>query len=118
VKFLKFEVQYINQRLIFTHVLQQGFTDHSFALEVCRSAGLSEAVLNEAHHHLNNSPKTLFQNSSQVAQNELQGLDSLKIEREILSLDPNNLTPMQALILLENLKNQITKKLSELNQKT
>jgi DNA mismatch repair protein MutS len=107
VKLLKFEILNNDGNLIFTHRLQEGFIDHSFALEVCKLAGLNETVLKSAKSFLdcNTKDKTA---TSKTSETEISSISD--IEEKLLALDLNRITPLEALNLLEQLKQEILSK--------
>jgi DNA mismatch repair protein MutS len=87
--------------LVFYHQVLPGPANQSYGLEVARLAGLPEAVLERASLIL----------ASLEAQNDTLGQTLID---ELLRLDPSRLTPVEALIALQQLRDKLQK--SELTQ--
>ena len=113
VKNFNVSVKESNGRVIFMRKLVPGGSEHSFGIHVARLAGMTSSVVNRAEEvlkQLESSPK------EQVAGGRKQGegtqlsffqLDDpvlCQIRDEILNLDVNNLTPIEALNKLNDIK--------------
>ncbi len=107
-------------RVIFLRKLVPGGTDHSYGLEVARMAGLPETVLKRAREileQLERKPNEAVEKSSPHPQarskpsgQTLFASDtSSRITEEVRSLDPNRMTPIQALVTLVRLKSMAQK---------
>ena len=105
----------MKKTIIFLHKIKRGGTDRSFGIEVARLAGLPEALLERARNLLIGLEKN--------AKPSLQGLDLPKEEAEekseelsrnisriqqtLRGLDINSLTPLEALSVLNDLKQMV-----------
>jgi len=106
----RIHVQEHNGKLIFLRKLVHGAADHSYGIEVARMAGLPPKLLNRAKKILQKletkqtvnqqiSPET---ESIQMSLFDEQAADLLR--EKLKEVDPNNTTPVQALLLLTELK--------------
>lgn len=110
-----------NDRVIFLHKLVEGGTSRSYGIQVARLAGLPEGVIDRAKEVLNNLeqgefteggvPKLAHSRKKKPSWDDHQRSlfqsppDPL---REILrGVDPNHLTPLEALNLLSDLKTRL-----------
>ncbi|MEZ2415259.1 DNA mismatch repair protein MutS [Muriicola sp. E247] len=113
-------VKELKDRVLFLRTLSPGGSAHSFGIHVARMAGMPQQVLNRANKVL----KKLEQSHSseeltgklQAAASEMQlsffHLDDPlleEIKEEILTLDINTLTPVEALMKLNEIKRLLTK---------
>lgn len=121
-------VQEIDGRVVFLRKLAPGGSEHSFGIHVARLAGMppeivqrAENVLHqlESQRHRDDSPVNSPSVSAAVAaadegvQLSFFQLDDpvlTQIRDEIIGLDINNLTPMQALAKLNDIRSIITGK--------
>ncbi len=95
-------------RLIFLRKIIRGAADHSYGVEVAKLAGLPDIVVSKAGQFL----KELEASSAapHIEKNEDDGQISLleigndSIRRELRAVDPNNLTPLDAMKLIYELK--------------
>jgi DNA mismatch repair protein MutS len=108
-------------KVIFLHKLEPGGTEHSFGIHVARMAGIPHLVINRADEVLAelekkiNTNEVLPASKSQAAGFQLSfvQLDDpllLQIKNELLNLDINSLTPVEALMKLNSIKNMLVKK--------
>ncbi|MGB9852116.1 MAG: MutS-related protein, partial [Candidatus Kapaibacteriota bacterium] len=112
--------------IIFTHKLKKGHSDHSFGIYVAQMAGLPEEVINRANEILKTlensttqqveifnfskpNPKNIKAISRKYTARQLAIFDfsNSELKDKILSIDLNNLTPIQALAFLENLQKEL-----------
>jgi DNA mismatch repair protein MutS len=112
-------------KLIFTHKVSQGGTDHSFGIHVAQMAGLPIGVITRANELMKN-----LENSSTTDESEIKSAVAVQhphknkrvpeqlaifeirddgIRDKIKSVDINNISPIQALQLLSELSNDIRK---------
>ncbi|QBA65547.1 DNA mismatch repair protein MutS [Muriicola soli] len=113
-------VKELKDRVLFLRTLSPGGSAHSFGIHVAKMAGMPQQVLNRANKVL----KKLEQSHSseeltgklQAAASEMQlsffHLDDPlleEIKEEILTLDINTLTPVEALMKLNEIKRLLTK---------
>jgi DNA mismatch repair protein MutS len=111
-----------NGRVIFLRKLEKGGSEHSFGIHVARLAGMPRDIVDRANEILVELERNNAKNGSSVnvenmkpGQGSVQGgmqlnffqLDDpvlCQIRDEILNLDVNNLTPLEALNKLNDIK--------------
>ncbi len=117
-------IKEIQNKVIFLRKLIPGGTEHSFGIHVARMAGMPAEVIDKANELLRILEKTHSHNelsknlkSSQTKKDEYQlsfiQLDDpllLQIKDDILSTDIDTLTPVEALMKLNQIKNLLKKK--------
>ncbi len=113
-------VKELKDTVLFIRKLVKGGTAHSFGIHVAKMAGMPQTVIQKAHKIL----KKLEKNHSSE---ELSGIKSSKeelqlsffnlddplleeIKEEILNIDINTLTPVEALMKLNEIKRMLLKK--------
>lgn len=113
-------VKELKDTVLFVRKLVKGGSAHSFGIHVAKMAGMPQIVILKAQKLL----KKLEKNHSNEALNGIKDTkdemqmsffnldDPLleEIKNEILSLDINTITPMEALMKLNELKRMLTKK--------
>ncbi|RBA29608.1 DNA mismatch repair protein MutS [Flavobacterium tibetense] len=113
-------VKELKDTVLFLRKLVQGGSAHSFGIHVAKMAGMPQIVIQRAQKML----KKLEQNHSsdvlagvKVANDEMQlsffNLDDPlleEIKEEIINIDINTLTPVEALMKLNEIKRMLTKK--------
>ncbi len=124
IKNFHISIKEINNRIIFLRKLQQGGSEHSFGIHVARMAGMPSKVLKRAEEMLEQLEKTHDSNignankstkktskAKRNAKNDYQlsfiQLDDptlLQIKDEISNIDINTLTPVEALLKLNEIK--------------
>ncbi len=114
-------VQESGNKVIFLHKLEPGGTAHSFGIHVARMAGVPGIVVNRAKEILMelekkiNTDEVLPSSKAQAAGLQLSfvQLDDpllIEIKNDLLSLDINSLTPVEALMKLNEIKNKLARK--------
>lgn len=118
IKNFHVSVKEINNKVIFLRKLQPGGTEHSFGIHVAEMAGMPKSVVKRSSEILKDLEKSHKKNSlakpiSQIAEHR-EGLqlsffqldDPIlkQIRDEIKNLDVNNLTPIDALNKLNEIK--------------
>ena len=104
--------------IVFLHKIASGGASQSFGIEVAALAGVCKPVLDHAYrimHSLEEESKQRDTNgmllsstkSNVTEQVSLFDVNNSKIERQIRDTDVNNLTPLQALTILTDLKKQL-----------
>ncbi|MBP6040231.1 MAG: DNA mismatch repair protein MutS [Flavobacterium sp.] len=113
-------VKELKDTVLFVRKLVKGGSAHSFGIHVAKMAGMPQIVILKAQKLLkklekNHSNDAL--NGIKGAKNEMQmsffNLDDPLLEEikdEILNLDINTITPMEALMKLNEIKRMLTKK--------
>gem|GEM_PF-1335836 len=103
---------------MFLRKLQEGGSAHSFGIHVAKMAGMPQTVIQKAQKMLKQLEKDhSSENISPTQNNDLQlsffNLDDPLLEdikSEILNLDINTLTPVEALMKLNNIKGMLERK--------
>ena len=122
-------VREVQGKVVFLRKLVKGGSEHSFGIHVAKLAGMPPSIVNRANEVLHqleqanrNSDQEIARNLGDVAtsrsgyQLSIFQLDDPVLEQvrdEILHIDINNLTPMQALSKLHDIKTILTGKQSE-----
>ena len=109
-------VKEIGNQILFLRKLVEGGSEHSFGIHVARMAGMPKSVvdranvimkrLEKAHSSQENKTKDLITKDDEIQLSFFQ-LDDPILERirdEIQNLDINSLTPVEALMKLNELK--------------
>jgi DNA mismatch repair protein MutS len=117
-------IKEINNKVIFLRKLVPGGTEHSFGIHVAKMAGMPGEVIERANRLLQTLEKS--HSSSELNKNlkpdgkskddyqlsfiQLDDPLLLQIKDDILSTDINTLTPVEALLKLNQIKNLLSKK--------
>ena len=122
IKNYNVSVKELNGKVIFLRKLMRGGSEHSFGIHVAEIAGMPKSIVNRANTIL----KQLETDNASVGVESRQNLGSssaagmqlsffqlddpvlCQIRDEILGLDINNLTPVEALNKLNEVKKIIT----------
>jgi len=109
-------VKEVNDRIVFLRKIIAGGCDDSYGIEVARLAGIPDPIIaraksillhlekNRAHNLFRGRPQQPSPPSIQIS---LFNPENAAIAEKIKSLDPDNLTPMEALRLLRTLKDEL-----------
>lgn len=124
-KNLHVSVKEIKDEVIFLRKIKEGPSDRSFGIQVAKLAGIPKEVISRAkdilldlerkeREEISRKRSTRFKREIDPNQislfPEMNGEDKLrKIKEKIESIDINNLTPLQALLILSELKEEIKK---------
>ncbi len=123
-------VKELKDTVLFIRKLVKGGSAHSFGIHVAKMAGMPQIVIlkaqkllkklekdhsSEALSGIKSAKDSLSQNGEQAQQMQMSffNLDDPlleEIKEEILSLDINTITPMEALMKLNEIKRMLTKK--------
>jgi DNA mismatch repair protein MutS len=122
VKNYHVSVKEYNQQIIFLRKLQTGGTSRSYGIQVARLAGIPEAVIERAREVLKNLEKGELDfwgfpalassgkgRKSHPAQLELFSAGNGWLEERVRSLSLDEMTPLQALLTLKELKDFLEK---------
>ena len=106
--------------LVFLRKIERGGSDRSFGIQVARLAGLPASVVSRAQEILRNLERTEFDREGRprLAHSETLGSDAPRqlalfsgaeeaALEELRRLDPDRLTPLEALALLAELKRRV-----------
>ncbi|MCG2459919.1 DNA mismatch repair protein MutS [Flavobacteriaceae bacterium F89] len=121
VKNYNVSVKELKDKVLFLRKLTPGGSEHSFGIHVAKMAGMPQQVILKANKILQRLEKSHsneeLTNKIKTAQNEMQlsffNLDDPLLEQikeEILDLDIDTLTPVEALMKLNEIKRLLTKK--------
>jgi DNA mismatch repair protein MutS len=112
-------VREVGDQVLFLHRMEPGGADRSYGIEVGRLAGLPAEVITRAREVLqllegeqlvpalqHRPPKPRAARAEPAAQLGLFGADAHPVVKRLKELDINGLTPMQALTVLNELKNE------------
>jgi DNA mismatch repair protein MutS len=116
IKNFHITIKETNDKILFLRKFKQGGSEHSFGIHVARMAGVPKAVTERAHLILQELEKdraaisgkeTLKKIKQQEVQMTLFGINDPRLEevrRKIAQLDVNALSPIDALMQLNELK--------------
>lgn len=118
VKNYRVLVSQVGDSIVFLHKIVRGGASQSFGIEVASLAGVNKTVIDHAKsimHSLEEDSKNRDTNEMLLssakknitAQVSLFDSGESKIERQIRDTDVDNLTPLQALTILSDLKKQL-----------
>ena len=115
-------VKEINNKILFLRKLEPGGSEHSFGIHVARMAGMPFQVLHRAEEVLHTLESTRTGHDKKMTKVEKKepgyqlsfiALDDpllLDIKDQIIDIDINTLTPVEALMKLNDIKSLLTKK--------
>ena len=114
-------VKEVNNKILFLRKLKEGGSEHSFGIHVARMAGMPQQVLNRANEvlkqleesHGSKEERSIKKNPANTGyQLSFINLDDpllLDIKDIIIDLDINSLTPVEALMKLNEIKTMLTR---------
>ena len=113
VRNLRVAVKETSSGIVFLHSIEPGAASKSYGIEVAKLAGLPKVVLERARHILRQHEKQERRNvqveTAEPVQMTIFTPLSQRIVDRIADTDINSLTPLQALNLLEELKQELSK---------
>jgi len=118
IKNFNVSVKEVNQKIIFLRKLTEGGSEHSFGIHVAKLAGMPRSIINRANKILKELEQSHQKEELIEKVDELAGkregfqmsffqLDDpvlIQVRDEIKNIDINNLTPMEALNKLNEIK--------------
>lgn len=125
IKNYNVSVKELNNKIIFLRKLQEGGSEHSFGIHVARMAGMPKEVLDRANDILKKLEKDHELDITDHEENQLSHFDASKtksksdyqlsffqlndpvleqVKDELLKVDINTLTPVEALMKLNDIK--------------
>lgn len=124
IKNYHISVKEVNNEIIFLRKLKEGGSEHSFGIQVARMAGMPRQALDRASEILNKLEKSHSnQELSQQVETATKKEDDMQlsfiqlddpllqqIKEDILNTDVNTLTPVEALMKLNEIKRLLNKK--------
>jgi DNA mismatch repair protein MutS len=120
IKNFNVSIKELKDKVLFLRKLVAGGSEHSFGIHVAKMAGMPQQVIHKANKILKKLEKSHsseeLTDKLQTVQNEMQlsffNLDDPLLEQikeEITKLDINTLTPVEALMKLNEIKRLLTK---------
>lgn len=124
VKNYKINVSELNDQIIFTHKISRGGANKSFGIEVAKLAGIPKVVTDRAKEISNKLEENeIVKDANSLMLDNIENLnkkntmqlsfleDSYQEEiiNKLKKIDVDNLTPMQAMLELSNLKEMVRK---------
>jgi DNA mismatch repair protein MutS len=102
-------------RVVWLHKVLEGGTDRSYGIQVARMAGIPRSVLDRAAEVLadlegRESAPSASQIRGRALQLELFQQEEPEVMKRLRSLDTTTMTPVEALVLLDNLKREYARK--------
>ena len=122
IKNYKVDVREYGDKVIFLHKVTPGFADHSYGIQVAQMAGLPEEVTERAKQVLKNLETSELvvrtKEKKEIAREKRSGDIQLtmfeikddKLRQELLALDIEHMTPLEAMQALAVLKKKIETK--------
>lgn len=122
IKNYKVDVREYGDKVIFLHKVMPGFADHSYGIQVAQMAGLPEEVTERAKQVLKNlesselvvrtkeKKEVRFDKRNEDVQFTMFELKDDKLREELLNLDIEHMTPIEAMQKLVKLKGKIETK--------
>ncbi len=120
IKNFNVSVKEINNKILFLRKLAQGGSNHSFGIHVAKMAGMPKKMLDRANEvlkqlessHVGQGKKAKVKTTTDVADMQLSffQLDDPVLEQikeELVSIDINTLTPVEALMKLNEIKKMV-----------
>ena len=119
IKNYNVSVKEIDKKIHFIRKLVKGGSEHSFGIHVAKVAGMPQKIISKAEKILKNLELDKTQNSkkeiSTIENEDHQQLSFFQLDDPILSdirneidnLDVNSLTPVEALVLLNDIKKKL-----------
>ena len=119
IKNYNVSVKEIDKKIHFIRKLVEGGSEHSFGIHVSKVAGMPQKIISKAEKILKNLELDKTQNSkkeiSTIENEDHQQLSFFQLDDPILSdirneidnLDVNSLTPVEALVLLNDIKKKL-----------
>ena len=106
IKNYKITVREINGQVVFLRKIMRGGANRSFGIEVAALAGVPSSVTERAKTIL----KIVEKGDKAHVEEAEENVESLsEVERILADVDPNNLSPMQALMLVSDLIEKVKK---------
>ncbi|MBT3417171.1 MAG: DNA mismatch repair protein MutS [Flavobacteriales bacterium] len=119
IKNFNVSVKEVGKKIIFIRTLKEGGSEHSFGIHVAKMAGMPKQIIKKSEQilkKLENSRRT-EENKSKISQKDdlqlsffqLDDPTLIQIRDEITEIDINTLTPVEALMKLNEIKKLIGK---------
>lgn len=108
-KNMTIDVEEINNKVVFKHKIITGRAQKSYGIHVAKIAKINEQVLQNAKvflHKLEQNSQVEISNE-EICEINTSSLPKTELENELLNIDVNSLTPLEALMLLSNLQKKV-----------
>jgi len=106
-----------NNEILFVRKLEKGGSNHSFGIHVAKMAGMPPSILNRANEmlewlesHRSSKKQKNYKENMQLSFIQLDDPILEEIKQELINIDINSLTPVEALMKLNNIKDKVTPK--------
>jgi len=109
VKNYKVTVKELNGSIVFLRKIMRGGANKSFGIEVAYLAGVDKSVTDKAKSILKKLERKEITLKNPSNEENIEQTTQSEVERIISDLDLNNLSPMQAFMILTDLKEKIDK---------
>ncbi|WP_282925882.1 DNA mismatch repair protein MutS [Helcococcus kunzii] len=111
VENLKVEIYEEKDNIVFLRKIVRGKTDRSYGIEVAKLSGLPDEILFRANVILSSLDKNILEENKQLSFASVNEDNENEIKRDLIikelkSIDIDNLTPMDALQLINSFKNK------------
>ena len=123
IKNYNVSVKEIDGKIIFLRKLKKGGSAHSFGIHVAQMAGMPNQIVSRANTIMkqlesSHSAETLSEKAKNISKKDdiqlsffkLDNPTLIQIKEEIMGIDINTLTPVEALLKLSEIKKHIGKK--------
>ncbi|MDU5913584.1 MAG: DNA mismatch repair protein MutS [Anaerococcus vaginalis] len=109
---LKIDILEENDNLVFLRKISRGQTDRSYGIEVARMSGLPEEIIENAKVFMNKLDQSdeIFKDSHKIVKSSIDDIHEIEIEKIknfSNSININELTPLEAINVLNNLIGKI-----------
>ena len=119
----KVSVKELKDNVLFLRKLVEGGSEHSFGIHVAQMAGMPSSIVKRANNIMqqlesSHSAETLSKKAKNISKKDdiqlsffqLDDPTLIQIREEIMGIDINTLTPVEALLKLSEIKKHIGKK--------
>jgi len=113
IKNYRMAVKKEGKEINFLYTLEEGIAEGSFGIDVARSAGLPEEIIKRAESILESLHTNSGERDIEVLEKTLNFSKLEDIIKKLAETDIANITPVRALIILNELKEEAMKYLKE-----
>lgn len=113
IKNFRVEVREYNDKVIFLRKIAEGTADHSYGIQVAQMAGLPESVTNRAKEILRSLEDKEYRRKNKdefqisMFESAVTEFRDEALRKMLDEVDINNITPMEAIIILKKIKDDI-----------
>ena len=119
IKNFNVSVKEMNNKIMFIRTLKEGGSEHSFGIHVAKMAGMPKQIIKKSEEILKKLENSKSKKENKKALNikdemqlsffQLDDPTLIQIKEEIIDIDINSLTPVEALMKLNEIKKLIGK---------